>query len=116
MAPKKKEYNNPALAFLNTKKEDEPATDQNQEPAVDQNETADKKEVAADPVPAERPGKPPKGYKINPMYLEVKSQRVQLALQPSVVKRLKKAAGKKKLSMNETANQAIIEYLEREGF
>ena len=59
--------------------------------------------------------KPPEGYKLNPEYIEVKSKRVQLLLQPSIVEALKALAKEKGLSMNETANEAIIEYLEREG-
>lgn len=106
---KKNFTNNPALSFINT-----PATNTKAKAA----ETAPEEEQApaADPVQPEATGKPPKGYKVNPMFLETKSQRVQLVLQPSVVKRLKKAAAKKKLSMNEAANTAIIEYLGREGF
>lgn len=107
---KKPPMNNPALAFL-TKPEEK----QTQAAATDQ-----RGDAATDPAKEDQPtttvGEPPKGYKRNPEYVEIKKTRVQLVLQPSVVKRLKKAAGKKKLSMNETANRAIIEYLEREGF
>lgn len=59
--------------------------------------------------------KPPEGYKLNPEYIEVKSKRVQLLLQPSIVEALKALAKEKGLSMNETANEAIKGYLEREG-
>lgn len=59
--------------------------------------------------------KAPEGYKLNPEFIEVKSKRVQLLLQPSIVEALKALAKKKGLSMNETANEAIKEYLEREG-
>lgn len=95
---------NPANAFLPQPQTEEPAEAPQEQP----------EEVKAQP--AARITKAPKGYKINPEFLEVKSQRVQLVLQPSVVKRLKKAAAKRKLSMNETANTAIIEFLEKEGF
>lgn len=59
--------------------------------------------------------KAPEGYKLNPEFIEVKSKRVQLLLQPSIVEALKALAKGKGLSMNETANEAIKEYLEREG-
>ena len=52
--------------------------------------------------------------KKNPEYVEVKSKRVQLLLQPSVVKKVKQLAKKKKTSMNELINIAIQEYLEKE--
>ena len=107
----KKTFNNPALAFINTPVKETKAAEPQPKEQPEEEQT-----TAADPGQMEAPGKPPKGYKINPMYVEVKSQRVQLVLQPSVVKRLKKAAAKKKLSMNEAANTAIIEYLGREGF
>ena len=107
---KKSPYNNPALSFFNTEEDTAPAADPKEATP------ADKEEAAADPTTMEKPGTPPKGYKVNPMYIEVKSQRVQLVMQPSVVKRAKKAAGKNKISFNELASRAIIEYLEREGF
>lgn len=100
---KKPPINNPALQFFKDQNPKEPATDQTE---------------STDPVPQGAPiEKPPKGYKINPeLYIETKSQRVQLVLQPSVVKRAKKAAAKNKLSFNEFASRAIIEYLGKEGF
>lgn len=61
----------------------------------------------------ELPKKPPKGYKFNPEFIEVKSKRVQLLLQPSVVDAIKELAEEKGLSMNETINEAIKEYLKR---
>lgn len=101
---------NPALAFIPN------ANEQKAEEKPEETPIIEEKKAAADVDQTERLRKAPKGYKINPAFLEVKSQRVQLVLQPSVVKRLKKAAAKKKLSVNETANTAIIEFLEREGF
>ena len=108
--PKKPPINNPALQFFKDQKpkEAEPVTDQKGSPA------ADPVEKVQTSVPLD---KPPKGYKINPeLYVEIKSQRVQLVMQPSVVKRAKKAAAKNKISFNELASRAIIEYLEKGGF
>ena len=101
---KKQPIKNPAFAFTPQPQTEEPA------------EAPQPQEAETETQPTARITKAPKGYKINPEFLEVKSQRVQLVLQPSVVKRLKKAAARKKLSMNETANTAIIEFLEKEGF
>jgi hypothetical protein len=56
----------------------------------------------------------PEGYKANPEYIETKSKRVQLLLQPSTVGSIKKLATKKGLSMNEAINEAIQEYLSKE--
>jgi len=57
----------------------------------------------------------PEGYKPNPEYIEVKSKRVQLLLQPSTVYAIKALAKKKGLSMNEAINEAIQAYLQNEG-
>lgn len=50
----------------------------------------------------------PEGYKINPMYIEVKSKRVQLVLQPSLFEKVKALAEKKQDSVNNTIH-AILE-------
>lgn len=41
------------------------------------------------------------GYKINPKYIETKSKRVQLLMQPSLYEKVKKQADANKLSVNE---------------
>lgn len=97
MAKKNFKQNNPAEAFITM-----PETET--EPI--------REEIPSKPTGAR---KPPEGYKLNPEYIEVKSKRVQLLLQPSIVEALKELAKEKGLSMNETANEAIKEYLEREG-
>lgn len=85
---------NPALAFM----------------SVDtQEETQEVKQMPATKKEA------PEGYKINPEYIEVKSKRVQLLLQPSTVDAIKTLAKKKGLSMNEAINEAIQDYLQNEG-
>lgn len=87
---------NPALAFI-SKQEDPVAEDQDL---------------------GEKPGTPakaPEGYKLNPLYIETKSKRVNLLMQPSIVDRLKKLAQVKGTSVNEAINEAVKEYLEREG-
>lgn len=96
MAKKNFKQNNPAEAFI-TMPEEEPV-----------------KEEAVETAPRTAK-KPPKGYKLNPEFIEVKSKRVQLLLQPSTVEALKALAKEKGLSMNETANEAILQYLDREG-
>ena len=64
-------------------------------------------------LPTSTPVKPPEGYKLNPLYVETRSKRVQLLLQPSTVQALKDLAKAQGESMNELANKAILEYLER---
>lgn len=72
---------NPALQFISTPK-----------PAPKQEEPKPK---------ARRENDPPEGYKLNPMYIETKSRRLQLVLQPSLYERVKEAAQAKGVSVNE---------------
>lgn len=45
--------------------------------------------------------KPPEGYKLNPLYLEKKSRRLQLLVQPSLFNKIKARADREEKSMNE---------------
>lgn len=85
---KKTFKDNPALQFI-TEPEEKPEQNSNQE---------------AQTQPSM---KPPKGYKLNPMYVEVKSRRLQLALQPSLYKRVKAAADMYGLSVNEYIHRTL---------
>lgn len=58
---------------------------------------------------------PPEGYKLDPRFIEKKTQRVQLVMQPSLYKRAQKAAKKKKISFNELIHQLLNDYLEKES-
>lgn len=68
----------------------------------------EKEEVAAEPAKA------PEGYKVNPMYVEVKSKRLQLVLQPSLFARVKAAAAENGVSVNEFCHQ-VLDRATREG-
>lgn len=97
MATKKTfKKDNPALSFMSTALE-ETALEADAEQV---NIQLNKKDV-------------PEGYKINPLYIEKKSKRVQLLLQPSVVGAIKELAKEKGISMNEAVNEAIKDYLQR---
>ena len=50
---------------------------------------------------AKRTAKAPEGYKLNPLYVETKSRRLQLVLQPSLYDRVKAGAAAAGLSVNE---------------
>lgn len=101
MAKAKKDFkgDNPALAFI-TIPEEAPTA-----PAP----TETTPELPA----AEQAGKPPKGYKVNPLYVETKSRRVQLLMQPSIADAAKDYAAAQGLSMNELVALALKEYLEK---
>lgn len=51
--------------------------------------------------------KAPEGYKLNPRYIETKTKRVQLVLQPSLYEEVKNAAKKTGLSFNEYVHRAL---------
>lgn len=101
MAKKDFKGDNPALAFI-TVPEEEPTT-------LAPTETAPELPVS------DQTGKPPKGYKLDPRYIETKSRRVQLLMQPSIVDAAKKYATAQGLSMNELVALALKEYLEKHG-
>lgn len=90
MATKKNSFKNPVEAFISVPEEE--------------------------PVKKEAPvgglAKAPEGYKRNPEYIEVRSKRVQLLLQPSVVERVKALAKAEEVSINEMYNRAVAYYLE----
>lgn len=95
MASKKKSFletENPAMAFLS-------------EETI---EAVDGKEQDAT-IKAPTGEKPPNGYKLNPLYVETKSKRVQLVLQPSLYDRIRAASNAAGLSMNEFCHRILDE-------
>lgn len=53
----------------------------------------------------------PEGYKIDPRYIETRSKRFQILLQPSVLEAAKAKAAEDGVSTNEVITQAIKQYL-----
>ena len=68
------------------------------------------------PAPKKAPttAKAPEGYKLNPLYVETKSKRLQLVLQPSLLAKVKERAGEQGLSVNEYVHR-ILEEATKEG-
>lgn len=89
---------NAAQSFFNEEQEQE------QKVTVAEKET----KIHENPAPA------PKGYKVNPVYIEVKSERVQFVFQPSLLKEAKAEAKRRKTSLNELMHIALREFLEKE--
>ena len=56
---------------------------------------------------------PPQGFKPNPEYIETRSKRVQLLMQPSLYKQLKARAKREKRSLNDHVHSSIEENAER---
>lgn len=93
---KKTFKDNPALQFITTP-EEEPA----EEVVATKKSTTSKKKEA------------PEGYKVNPEFIEVKSRRVQLVLQPSLYDKVKARAKASGVSVNEYVH-SILEEATRE--
>ena len=86
---KKKDFKNPALNFISQ-------------------ESIDRVEA---PAPT---GKAPEGYKLNPLYVETKSKRLQLLIQPSLHEKLKKKAQAEGTSVNDLVNGILQDALAEE--
>lgn len=94
---KPKESENPAMAFIS--QESVEAVDGKKDPATPKATTGEK---------------PPKGYKLNPLYIETKSKRVQLVVQPSLYDRIKAASEAAGLSFNEYCHRVLDEATKEE--
>lgn len=51
----------------------------------------------------------PEGYKVNPAYIETKSKRVNLLMQPSLLEKVKAAAAAEGVSVNEYIHRTLEE-------
>lgn len=65
-------------------------------------------QVTAEPKPTT---KAPEGYKLNPLYVETKSKRLQLLIQPSLLKKVKEKAMSEGKSVNELVHSILQEAL-----
>lgn len=63
---------------------------------------------------AKRPDKAPEGYKLNPIYIETKSKRLQLLIQPSLHEKLKRKAQAEGTSVNDLVNSILQDALTEE--
>ena len=62
----------------------------------------------------EKAEKAPEGYKLNPLYVETKSRRLQLLLQPSLYEKVKEQADQGGLSVNEFIHSTLEEAIKEE--
>lgn len=90
MAQRKSFKDNPALQFIST-------------PPVE--------EVQPSPAPAEQNTAVP--TKPNPLYIETRSKRLNLLIQPSLHTKLKNMAKAQDVSINELIHKALEEYADR---
>ena len=86
---------NPAMAFISSVPEESPMTEQQAVIApISENNIAD--------VPMKR----------NPEYIETKSKRVQMLMQPSLHTALKQVAAKQGISVNEAMHEILKQYID----
>lgn len=52
---------------------------------------------------------PPEGYKMNPLYIEKKTKRLQLLMQPSLFEKIKEAADENGTSVNDLIHKTLEE-------
>lgn len=95
--PKKSFKDNPALAFVSTNILEA------------EKELAENEQTASGTIE-----KTPEGYKIKSTYVETKSRRIQLLLQPSLADAIKDSSKKNGISMNQAISEAIKQYLQKE--
>ena len=89
---------NPALQFISTPPA-APARERGREEA---------REIPA-PAPSAARQSAPEGYRMNPMYIEKKSRRLQLLLRPSVYEAVKARAEGEGVSVNDLINTLLEE-------
>ena len=90
-----KDIENPALQFI-SKESIEKAERQDAE-NLTKPDIKTAQEVSAAPV----------GYKLNPLYIETKSERIQLLMQPTLKAKLKEKAARDGKSLNETIHAIL---------
>lgn len=91
----KKNFKNPALNFISR-------------------ETIE--EVDGKPEGLQFTGKAPEGYKINHAYIETRSKRLQLLVQPSLEKKYKDLSKQYGVSFNDLINRVLYKALSTDGF
>ena len=103
----------PALAFISGAEEEAsrpPKAKSTSKPAKKATATAPKSPKAK-PTTKDREGAP-EGYKLAPQYIETKSKRVQLLIQPSLYDAVKAKATSLGISTNEAISEALKAYTE----
>ncbi len=68
----------------------------------------------AERITESRTAPAPEGYKLNPLYVEKKSRRLQLVLQPSLYEKVKAASKDKGMSVNDYIHKLLEEATKEE--
>ena len=103
---------NPAMQFI-TPPQAEAPTEATEGPAAPRpsGPSAKSKAKAKKQPSGPRRSSAPEGYKPNPAYIETKSRRLQLLMQPSLHDRIKARAAAEGLSVNEYIHKTLEEVI-----
>lgn len=106
---------NPAMQFI-TPPQAEAPTEATEAPAAPRPSAKTSAKPRAKKQPSGSTAKPrrssaPEGYKPNPAYIETKSRRLQLLMQPSLHDRIKAHAAAEGLSVNEYIHKTLEEVI-----
>ena len=138
MSAKKKSFindDNPAMSFISddsvkaVEEKDAVVKEEPKQEVADKEKDTVKQDVAAEEQKVSEPkeakkeanviGRPvinivrlPKGMRVNSKYVEIKSKRIQLTMQPSLYARVKKASEKAKISVNDYIHQVLDQVTE----
>jgi len=105
---KKSFKDNPALAFIEGEEIIETEIEeQNTEQDANQDANQDAKIRKIKIEGESKEVHIPKGYKINPLFIETKSRRLQLLMQPGLHAKLKDRADKEKRSLNDLIHSIL---------
>ncbi len=112
MAKKSFINDNPALRFITEAEtpEEQPAPQPTPQPQPKANLKAPSRPASRST--AKTKNDEPK-YKLNPAYIETKSRRVQLVMQPSLYNSIKEAAIKEDISVNEFIHKTLEDALRK---
>lgn len=75
----------------------------------------DAPQATTEPAQVETTTAPPAGYKVDPRYIETKSRRVQMLIQPSLHDRIKARAKQERRSVNDMMHLLLEEALAAGG-
>ena len=95
---------NPALAFISTQEPEAVETPTEQKAAAPERSRKTGKASSASHVKA---AAAPEGFKVNPMFVETKSRRMQLLVQPSLYEAIKARATAEGCSVNELVHSIL---------
>lgn len=97
---KKSFIDNPALRFISTPASEEKEKNHDRQVEIIEKEPETRTQAVK--------------VKKNPIYIETKSKRVQLLMQPTLHTQLGRLAKRKKVSFNELVHKALEKYAEEE--